>query len=189
MAQPGTRTRTREAIHAAATQLFQERGYAGTTVRQIAAAARADPALVIRYFKNKELLFLETMHLTIDDEPFLDVPVEVLGERLVDLVVGFDGGAQGVFLALVRGSNKPEILQRLKDTHEKVLIEPLRARLSGPDADVRARLAASVAAGLLYSLWVARDETLLDTGRTELVARYGALIQHVLTPPGRSVPL
>ncbi|MFD5871434.1 TetR family transcriptional regulator [Streptomyces sp. NPDC060322] len=183
MAQPGTGTTTREAIRTAATRLFQERGYAGATVRQIAAAAGADPALVIRHFKNKELLFLETMHLTIDDEPLLDVPVEVLGERLIDLVLGLDGGAQGVFLALVRGSNEPEILRRLKDTHEKVLIEPLRARLSGPDADIRARLAASVAAGLLHSLWVARDETLLGADRSTLVTHYGALIQHVLTPP------
>ncbi|MFC8225204.1 TetR family transcriptional regulator [Streptomyces sp. NPDC057287] len=183
MAQPGTATTTREAIHAAATRLFQEQGYAGTTVRQIGAAARADPALVIRHFKNKELLFLETMHLTIDDEPLLDVPVEVLGERLIDLVIGFDGSARGVFLALVRGSNEPEILRRLKDTHERVLIEPLRARLSGPDADLRARMAASIAAGLLYSLWVARDETLLDTDRPTLVTRYGALVQHLLTPP------
>ena len=88
----------------------------------------------------------------------------------------------GVFLALVHGSNEPEIHKRLTDTHENVLIEPLRRRLSGPDADIRARLAASVAAGLLYSLWIARDETLLATDRTTLVARYGALVQHVLTP-------
>lgn len=175
-------TRTRQAIHAAAGALFRERGYARTTVRQIAAAADSDPALVIRHFKSKELLFLETMQLTIDDEPLLDVPLERLGERLIDVVIGTDGAARGVFLALVHGSNEREIRRRLTDTHETVLIEPLRRRLSGPDADFRARLAASVAAGLLYSLWIARDETLLATDRTTLVARYGALMQHILTP-------
>ncbi|MER6346085.1 TetR/AcrR family transcriptional regulator [Streptomyces sp. NPDC001595] len=183
MAQPGSGTTTREAIHSAATRLFREKGFARTTVRQIAAAADADPALVIRHFKSKELLFLETMHLTIDDEPLLDVPLEQLGERLVELLVDLDGGARGVFLALVRGSHETEIQQRLRDTHERVLIEPLRGRLSGPDADIRCRLAASLAAGLLYSLWVARDETLLSTDRTALVGHYGALLQHVLTPP------
>ncbi|WP_411104814.1 TetR family transcriptional regulator [Streptomyces sp. cmx-4-9] len=183
MAQPGPGTTTREAIHAAATRLFRERGFARTTVRQIAAAAATDPALVIRHFKSKELLFLDTMHLTIDDEPLLDVPLEHLGERIVDLVIGLDGGARGVFLALVHGSSEPEIQQRLRDTHEKVFIEPLRGRLSGAGADTRARLAASVAAGLLYSLWVARDETLLATDRSALVTHYGALLQHVLTPP------
>ncbi|MFG3166361.1 TetR family transcriptional regulator [Streptomyces sp. NPDC048200] len=175
-------TSTRQAIHEAGSALFRQQGYAKTTVRQIAAAAGSDPALVIRHFKSKELLFLETMQLTIDDEPLLGVPLEHLGERLIDLVIGIDGGARGVFLALVHGSNEPEIHKRLTDTHENVLIEPLRRRLSGPDADIRARLAASVAAGLLYSLWIARDETLLATDRTTLVARYGALVQHVLTP-------
>ncbi|MFD5625436.1 MULTISPECIES: TetR family transcriptional regulator [unclassified Streptomyces] len=174
---------TRQTIHAAAGALFRRQGYARTTVRQIAAAAGSDPALVIRHFKTKELLFLATMQLTIDDEPLLDVPLEHLGDRLVDLVIGIDGGARGVFLALVHGSNEPEIRKRLTDTHEKVLIEPLRRRLDGPDADIRARLAASVTAGLLYSLWIARDETLLTTDRAALVARYGALIQHILTPP------
>ncbi|MEU0008711.1 hypothetical protein ABZ079_31775 [Streptomyces sp. NPDC006314] len=61
-------------------------------------------------------------------------------------------------MALVHGSNEPQILDRLRLTHEKVLIEPLRNRLSGPDGDLRARLAASLAGGLLYALWVARDE-------------------------------
>ena len=175
-------TSTRQAIHAAAGALFRQQGYAKTTVRQIAAAAGSDPALVIRHFKSKELLFLETMELSIDDEPLLDVPLEHLGERLIDLVIGFDGGARGVFLALVHGSNEPEIRKRLTDTHEQVFIEPLRRRLSGPDADIRARLAASVAAGLLYSLWIARDETLLAADRATLVTRYGELIQHILTP-------
>nr|WP_203661307.1 TetR family transcriptional regulator [Streptomyces sp. SID14446] len=175
-------TSTRQAIHEAGSALFRQQGYAKTTVRQIAAAAGSDPALVIRHFKSKELLFLETMQLTIGDEPLLGAPLEHLGERLIDLVIGIDGGARGVFLALVHGSNEPEIHKRLTDTHENVLIEPLRRRLSGPDADIRARLAASVAAGLLYSLWIARDETLLATDRTTLVARYGALVQHVLTP-------
>ncbi|CAM5357653.1 hypothetical protein SGRIM128S_05063 [Streptomyces griseomycini] len=94
-----------------------------------------------------------------------------------------------MFLALVRGSNEPQIHERLRDTHEHVFIAPLRRRLSGPDADVRARMAAALAGGLLYALWVAGDEGLLRTDRTELVSRYGALFQGVLTPgAGEPVP-
>ncbi|MEO8021619.1 TetR family transcriptional regulator [Polaromonas sp.] len=50
--------RTRAAILEAARSLFSERGYDGTTVREVAAAAAADPALVIRYFGSKEELFV-----------------------------------------------------------------------------------------------------------------------------------
>ncbi|MBJ6641647.1 TetR/AcrR family transcriptional regulator [Streptomyces sp. DHE7-1] len=182
MLQTGSGSSTRDAIHEAAARLFRDRGFARTTVRRIAAAAGTDPALVIRHFKSKELLFLETMHLAIDSEPLFDVPLDHLGERLAELLLDLDGTARGIFLALVHGSGEPQILDRLRETHEKVLIAPLRDRLRGPDADLRARLAASMSGGLLYGLWVARDEGLLRTDRKELITRYGALLQEVLTP-------
>lgn len=182
MLQTGPGSTTRDAIHTAAARLFRDQGFARTTVRRIAADAGTDPALVIRHFKSKELLFLETMHLTIDDAPLLDVPLEQLGERLAELLLDLDGSARGIFLALVHGSNEAQILDRLRETHEHLFIEPLRGRLSGPDADLRARLAASMSGGLLYALWVARDEVLLRTDRKELITRYGALLQDVLTP-------
>ncbi|MEU2055930.1 TetR family transcriptional regulator [Streptomyces bungoensis] len=181
----GTGTATREAIRTAAARLFRDQGFARTTVRRIAADAGADPALVIRHFKSKELLFLETMHLTVDEAPLLDVAVEQLGERLAELLLDLDGSARGIFLALVHGSDEPQILDRLRRTHERVLIEPLRNRLPGPDADLRARLAASTAAGLLYALWVAGDEGLLRADRKELIRHYGALLQEALTPHAR----
>ena len=44
------------AIRIAAMELFAERGYAGVTVRQIAAAAGVSPALVIHHYRSKEKL-------------------------------------------------------------------------------------------------------------------------------------
>jgi len=58
----------------------------------------------------------------------------------------------------------------------------LRDRLSGPDAELRARLAAALVGGLLYSLWVVGDEELLATDHHELVTRYGGLLQTLITP-------
>ncbi|WP_084780360.1 TetR/AcrR family transcriptional regulator [Planobispora rosea] len=182
MPRPRSGSGTREAIHAAATRLFREQGYARTTVREIAAEAGADPALVIRHFRSKELLFLETMHLTLDDEPLLAVPLEQLGERFVEVLLDQEDLSRGVFLALLRGSNEPQIAERLRASHETVFVEPLRARLSGPDADVRARLAGALVGGLLYALWAVGDERLLAAGREELVSRYGPLLQQLLTP-------
>ncbi|MBB6118247.1 TetR family transcriptional regulator [Nocardiopsis algeriensis] len=173
---------TRDDIRSAASRLFRERGFARTTVREIAAQAGVDPALVIRHFGTKELLFLETMRLSMNDEPLLDVPPERLGERFVEVLLDGDEPSREIFLALVRGSGEPRIAARLKETHEKAFVEPLRARLTGPDAETRARMAGALVAGLLYSLWVAGDERLLAADRSELVTRYGALVQQVLTP-------
>lgn len=175
-------TATREAIRSAATQLFREHGFAETSVRDIAALAQADPALVIRHFGTKELLFLDTMHLTMDDEPLLDVPLEALGYRFVDVLLDADEKTRGIYLALLRGSNNPQIADRLKTAHEAAFVAPLRARLSGPDADIRARLAGALVGGLLYALWVVGDEQLVTADRHDLVTRYGTLLQQLLTP-------
>ena len=173
---------TRGEIRVAAARLFRERGFARTSVRDIAAQAVTNPALVIRHFGTKELLFLDTMQFTIDDEPLLDVPLERFGERFIEVVLS-DDDIRGVYLALVRGSNEAQIKVRLQAIHERTFVEPVRARLRGPDADVRARIAAAVVGGLLYALWVVEDEGLLQAERGELITRYGALLQQALTSP------
>jgi AcrR family transcriptional regulator len=173
---------TRERIHAAASALFRERGYARTSVRDIAARAETDPALVIRHFGSKESLFLDTVALTIDDEPLLDVPVEAFGRRFIEVLLADAEETRGVYLALVQGSDEPEIAARLRRVHEDTFVRPLRSRLRGSDADLRARLAAAMVGGLLHSLWVVGDEHLLATDHAELADRYGALLQQVLTP-------
>ncbi|NRQ39724.1 TetR family transcriptional regulator [Nonomuraea sp. NN258] len=50
------KARTREAILREAFRLFRERGYAATTVEQIAEAAEVSPATFFRYFPTKEHL-------------------------------------------------------------------------------------------------------------------------------------
>jgi len=170
---------TRETIREAAAPLFRERGFARTSVRDIAADAEVDPALVIRHFGSKEELFLATMHVDID--PIRDVPLDELGRRfLADLLDG-DRDTRSVFLALLRGSNEPAIGERLRLVHEAAFVAPLRERMTGADADVRARLAAALVGGLLYSLWVVGDEA-LDADHPSIVEHYGALLQQLITP-------
>ena len=56
-AKPTKSDRTRAAILAAARELFAAQGYERTTVRDVAAKAEIDPAMVIRYFGSKDGLF------------------------------------------------------------------------------------------------------------------------------------
>lgn len=177
-----TGAQTRELIAQAAGALFRDGGYARTSVRDIAARAEVDPALVIRHFGSKELLFLEVMHLSLDDEPLLAVPVTELGQRFIEIVLQDTRQLREVYLALVRGGNEPSIADRLRAVHEQTLVEPLLSRLSGADADLRARLAAALVGGLVYSLWVVGDEGLVAADHGQIAARYGALLQQILTP-------
>ncbi len=50
---------TRQALRVAAIELFAERGYDRTTVRDIAARAGVNQALLFRYFGSKEALFAD----------------------------------------------------------------------------------------------------------------------------------
>src|ERR1700680_1395741 len=56
---------TREAILAAARTRFGDHGYAGATIRAIAADAGVDPALVHHFFGTKERLFAAAMRLPV----------------------------------------------------------------------------------------------------------------------------
>lgn len=173
---------TREAIWSAARRLFSDRGYAGTPVRDIAGEAGVDAALVIRHFGSKELLFLETMQLDIEHGDVMAGPLDTLGERLIERLLRTEEQTRSIFVALVQAGASDGVSSRLREAHEAQFVAPLQQRLDGPDAELRARLAASVVGGLLYSLWVVGDETLLATDHRELARRYGALLQSLLTP-------
>ena len=74
MARAGRRpgpNQTKDAIVAAARAQFAERGYAGTTIRSIAAGADVNPALVHHYFGSKDQLFLAVLQWPLD-------PVELI---------------------------------------------------------------------------------------------------------------
>lgn len=178
----GTAAGTRERIRVAAAVLFRERGIAGTSVRQIAAAAEIDPALVIRHFGSKEVLFLESMQIDPEHQPLFDAPVSEMGRRCIESLFDFAADTRATYLALVRGSTEPAIAERLSAAHLDTFVAPLRSRLSGPDVDLRARLAAALVGGLLYSMWVVGDEVLLATDQADIVVRYGALLQQLITP-------
>jgi AcrR family transcriptional regulator len=169
--------RSKEAIHAAASELFASRGYSNTTVRDIASLAEVDPALVIRHFGSKEKLFLETMQTDADSALDLDGPIESLGERLVHSILKSEPQVRSTFLALVRASDTGNVGTAMRVSHEQGFVAPLLARLSGPNRETRARLAAAMIGGLMYSLWIAQDEHLLRRSTDELVATYAPALQ------------
>jgi AcrR family transcriptional regulator len=180
---PAGRGGSRNAIWAAATELFAARGYAGTSVREIAAMAGVDAALVLRYFGSKESLFLDTMRLRLP-RPLLGGDLDTLGVRFVRDVLASDDQVKGVFLALLRASGAAGVSTRLREVHEHELVTPLLGRLTGPDAEVRARLGAALVGGLLYALWVAGDERLVAADPELVIREYGALLQSLITPAG-----
>src|SRR6476620_9387898 len=76
-------TETKSVILAAARERFAQDGYERATIRAIAADAAIDPAMVMRYYGNKEKLFAAAAEFDIRLPDFDGVPLESLGQVLV----------------------------------------------------------------------------------------------------------
>ncbi|MEV6481785.1 TetR family transcriptional regulator [Streptomyces sp. NPDC051576] len=82
-----TATPTQRAIAEQAHRLFHERGFSGTSIRDIASAAAVDPSIVMRHFHSKTELFARVIGFDAYFTPRLDGPLETLGERLVEYLL------------------------------------------------------------------------------------------------------
>ncbi|MFC4912068.1 TetR family transcriptional regulator [Actinomadura gamaensis] len=145
------REATRRRLLDAARDLFGEHGYDGVTVRMIAAAADANVALVNRYFGSKAALFGEV--LTGESalrEVITGTPdAALLPRRLAEHVVRQTHRAPPSPLVrmLDRSVGNPEVQEILREHMNEVLVEPLVAKLDGPDRRTRATLAAMIIMG------------------------------------------
>lgn len=66
----------------AARTRFAETGHARTTIRTVAGEVVTDPAMVMRYFVDKERLFAAAAEIDLGFEELADVPRDRLGAAL-----------------------------------------------------------------------------------------------------------
>ena len=142
---------TRQAILEAAKTCFMHEGYEQVGVREIAARAGVDPALVNRYFGSKEGLFSEAVASKFDLSHLLDEDRANLGEQLARYVLQKQstGADYDPLVALLRSSSSDVCSGMLRNAILEGFVRPLAARLEGPDALLRAELVGSTLLGLL----------------------------------------
>jgi AcrR family transcriptional regulator len=181
---------TRGQILASARRSFAEKGFAGTTIRAVAAEAEVDPALVHHYFGSKDDLFLAALEIPVDPRALVptvfDAGVEGAGERLLRLFLSVwdDPDARLPLIALVRSSfteEGPETL--LQQGILRMVFQPLRARLPEAEADRRVMLVASQMVGLVMTRYVLALEPLASMPPEEVVAWVAPTIQRYLDGP------
>lgn len=138
---------TRANILANAKMQFCARGYDNVGLRDIAAAAGVDAALVARYFGSKDALFAEVVAAVVDPSAMFAGDRAGLGLRLARHVV--DGGARtgecGVdpIMLIMRSASSPRGAALLRVGLDERFIRPLAAWLGGRDALARAALVSS----------------------------------------------
>ncbi|GLW65897.1 hypothetical protein Arub01_41410 [Actinomadura rubrobrunea] len=183
---PRDREATRRRLLEAARDLFGEHGYDGVTVRMIAAAADANAALVHRYFGSKAALFAEvlagesTLAGVIGGGDAAGLP-----RRLAEHVVrAVHRTAPGPLPRMVdRSVGNPEVQAILREHTERVLVEPLAARLDGPHARARATLAAQLIMGIGPVRRMFGLDDLRAADPSELTERLTAMFTAALAGP------
>ena len=178
---------TRAAILDAARELFATGGFAGTSVRAVAAAAGVDPALVHHYFGTKDDLFVAALQLPVDPRvilaPVLAQGPDGAGERIlrVMLSVWDDADHRLPLLAMARSLLEPTGTQLMGRGFLPVVIEPLGQALGIDHPETRMSLFASQIVGLIMLRYLLEAEPLASMPVDEVVTAYAPTLQRYLT--------
>lgn len=180
---------TRADILASARARFADHGFAGTTVRGVAADAGVDAALVHHYFGSKDELFLAALEMPVDPRavlaPALAGGLDGAAERFlrVFLSVWDDPEVQPSLLAVARGVMDPAAARLLSEGFLPVVVQPLGEALGVDRPEHRMPLVASQMIGLILLRYVLRVEPLASMPADRLVATYAPTLQRYLADP------
>ena len=178
---------TRGAVLDAARARFSERGYDGTRLRDVAADAGVDVALVSYFFGSKDGLFAAAMALEVNPAQLVETlmrdGIEGLGERLLrTLLALLDAPGGSPFVALVRSAATNErAAELLRGFVERELLGRLAAAIDGPDPELRAALAGSQVVGVVMARYVIGVRPLAGADPETLAAAIGPTLERYLT--------
>jgi AcrR family transcriptional regulator len=184
---PGKTTksaRTRAAILKAAQELFAELGYERTTVRDIAARAAIDPAMVMRYFGSKDALFARATAIDLKLPDLTQVAPSNFGKTLIQhfLDVWEGPSSNGTLTILLRTSvSNEEIAAKVRNVFAGQVL-PMLARIADPaELATRAGLISSQLLGLALCRYVLKVPPVVAMSPERIVACFGPLLQRHLT--------
>jgi len=171
---------TSAAILEAAKSQFARVGYERATLREIAAEAGVDVALVSRYFGGKEGLFTEALKASIHTDRLGDrasFPAEVAA-----MMAGAPGDETRAhsFQFLLRAATSPATAPLLNVAVQERFLGPIRDWLGGEDAEARARVLAAAFIGFLVERLI-RDEPLTGREREVFIREASGLFERLVS--------
>ncbi len=197
------------AVLQAARLAFASRGYAGTSVKSVAAAAGVAPGVVTSLYRNKERLLAAALRLPFDPGaavPELVAPgLDGMGERLVRMVltlmgdeqvrsdlarlVGSDSGVStsaAAFRRTMPGESPPlDQLRFVSEYFATTVVDRVLQSIGVPDGRMRAAVISSYLVGVATTRYLLKVEPLASATDDEVVAMVGPSIQALLDPTRR----
>ena len=183
--QPRRSDATKAAILRAARERFAADGYEKATIRAIAAGARIDPAMVMRYFVSKEKLFAAAADFDLRVPDLTAVSWNRLGQTMVahffDRWEGDD-----VLKALLRASaTNQAAAARLRSIFATQFLPRVAALFDDHDKAVKsAALIGTQAVGFAFARYVLRLPPVVAMQRDEVVEWMGPTFQRYLAEFG-----
>ena len=180
---------TKRAILTAAQLQFTADSFDQVGVREIAATAGVDPALVIRYFGSKERLFAEAVTGEFRPDDLIAGDRATFGERAARGLLTKSKGAAGFdpMLALIRSAGSDEAAPLIRRELDANFVRPLADWLGGSLAAERAGLITAMLAGLGLQRHVVGSASLIDAALDDLVALAGPILQAWVDDTGPTV--
>ncbi|MBM0231008.1 TetR family transcriptional regulator [Micromonospora sp. STR1_7] len=180
--QPRRSDATRAAILRAARERFAADGYERATIRAIAADARIDPSMVMRYYGSKEGLFAAAAEFDLRLPDLTVVPSERLGETLVRHFLARWEGDETLVALLRAASTNPGAAERMRGIFTDQLASAVATSGTGETVTARrAGLVASQILGLAFTRYIVRLPPMVDVEPEELVSWIGPTLQRYLT--------
>jgi AcrR family transcriptional regulator len=185
-----------ERILTAARTAFATRGYAGTTLRDVAAVASVDRALVTYYFASKAGLLEAAIELP---EGFIEdairassAPLRHRGRALTEnMLTQWETPGQGEVLRsiILTAAHEPAAMQRLRGVFTGSLLAAVAGHLDDDERTLRAGLAASQLIGVAMARYIWRVGALAELDRNQVVRYVAPTIQRYLTGQLPTSPL
>lgn len=180
---------TRQAVLDAARARFSQDGFAGATIRKIAADAGVDASLVIQFYGSKDELFAAAMALSPEAlkhfAQAFEGPEDKLGERITTAFLELwegDAEVSEPLLAMLRAAiTNDQAAASLRDFIQARLVEQISPKLANAqDADVRAAFASAMLIGVVVGRDIVRVPVLASSDRVTMARLLAPAIQAVL---------
>jgi len=172
---------TRAALLEAARAAFTASGYDRTSLRDIAALAGSDVALIARYFGGKEGLFTEALKTTIAPDRLRGWDRRTFSRDVAEMMAGAAEIADPrtrTFQFLLQAATSPTTAPLLGRAVQERFLAPIRDWLGDEAGQERARVLAAIYIGFLVERLI-RGAALEGAERTAFVERVTAVIDGV----------
>lgn len=176
--------RTRAAILKAAQELFAELGYDRATVRDVAARAAIDPAMVMRYFGSKDELFARATVVDLKLPDLSRITPPQFGDALIRhfLDVWEGPSSNGSLTILLRASaSNDEIAAKTRGVFAGQVLPMLAQIADRAEFATRAGLISSQLLGLALCRYVLKVPPVVAMTPEQIIKGVGPVLQRYIT--------